>query len=102
MPLNQPGVLRVTEGSYTGNTGALRQITVGFKCSLVLIQKSARTWTLIRNVSACNHHYNTTPFHVDRSAQGLQLHATDGFVVDSDDNGANGNALGYGYWAVSQ
>ena len=103
MPLNKAAAPQIKTGSYTGDGGATRQITVGFKCSLVIIQKSARNWFLMGGgVTAANHHYNTTPFHVERSGQGVALHATDGFIVDTDDNGANAAANGYEYWAISE
>lgn len=94
----------VATGNYTGNASDNRQITVGFKCSLVIVVadgagdlSQAHVWFAIPNLS----------LEIDEGASPLQLpttdltlHATDGFEVDEDL--ANETGATYYYWAISE
>jgi len=92
----------IVTGSYVGNNTDDRQITTGFKCSMVIIQYTKYQWTLIP--SSCVYHADSSPYH---HAYGiyLNLHATDGFVVgDVSHYGKTANKSGdtYYYWAISE
>ena len=96
-----PTTRTIATGSYVGNATSGRQIAVGFKCSLVIILRSAagRQWTLIPNGTVI--HYEVSPYHSDR-VEKVYLHATNGFVVDSAEYEANQSAATYYYWAISE
>lgn len=85
----------IATGNYTGNGADNRQITTGFKCSLVIL-----TWTLSSSRIVI-----PTALAID-IADGVSditdvaLHATDGFEVDNQ--WMNSNAVTYYYWAISE
>jgi len=83
--------------TYVGNAGANRQITTGFKCSLVIVTDSI-AYLLISQRADGNTRLHITPAIAFNQGDVL-LHATDGFVVDG--NPANANAVTYTYWAIS-
>ena len=86
----------IATGSYTGDGSYPRQITVGFKCSMVVLFDSTspaavRCYVLIPNYSA---NFGGSDLTVN-----LYLHASDGFyLVDI----ANVAARVYYYWAISE
>lgn len=84
----------VAFGTYTGNGVDDRQITVGFKCSMVIAGQSSGAYlVLAKAVVSVN-------LGVTGAKTDLLLHATDGFVVD--DTSMNVNAGAYHYWAISE
>jgi hypothetical protein len=98
----------IVTGSYAGNNGADRQITVGFKCSLVIIigyfnASLQGEWVLIPN-NTQQHNAASTYHHND--VGNCYLHATDGFWVDNVTVGgtldSNENGVTYYYWAISE
>lgn len=95
-------------GTYTGNGGTARQITVGFQCKYVkLIPMGATTFeqAVIEIIAtsgdyASKHHHEWSDDAAHwHSAAGL-LHATDGFVVN--DGTGNDNGVTYWYMAIGQ
>lgn len=97
-----PSTRTVATGSYTGNETA-RQITTGFKCSLVIVHTSSGTTgdessVLIPNITIG--HTEATSKHETRTAQ-ISLHASDGFSL-SNSPVANDNGVTYYYWAISE
>ena len=101
-----PVAPKIVTGSYTGNGAAARQITTGFKCSLVKILHQISTdeneWTLIPS-RTIEHQYGNVG-HAEDVVKCF-LHATDGFVVDNAGAGvytSNRNTETYYYWAISQ
>lgn len=97
-----PPTRTIDTGSYTGNDAVDRQITTGFKCSLVIIIKSTfdKQWTAL--VASCVCHAVVDPFHT--SVEHLvRLHASNGFYVSGDTiAGANESPDTYDYWAISE
>lgn len=99
-----PAAKKVGAGSYAGNDSDDRQITVGFKCSRVIILEMASKykWVLIPN--ACLLSVPANP-NEDESAH-ITIHATDGFVVGDVTAGyaktANYTTKTYYYWAISE
>lgn len=90
----------IATGTYTGDDAVSRQITVGFKCSLILLWNStdateAGVWVVIPN--AC------WRFDGVSHTANIVLHATDGFTV-SHNAADQGNDLNdvYYYWAISE
>jgi len=96
--IDVPTPKSIATGSYTGNGTTARQITVGFKCSLVIITRvdTLRQWFIQANSTIF--HDTNSPYHVDHSAH-ASLHATDGFVVE--DTYCNYDTQTYYYWAIS-
>jgi len=96
--INTPS-LQVATGSYVGNDADDRQITTGFKCSLVII---IGTYQGIMIPNATLTKTSATHFVDDVAAQ--YLHATDGFVVakTTPTNSLNKNAVVYYYSAISE
>jgi len=96
------GGASIATGSYTGNDAGDRQITVGFKCSMVIFrnftdQLEVDTWVLIPNAS--------WSFAGTEATANIALHATDGFTVNIGSASPNyGNESGetYYYWAISE
>lgn len=93
----------IATGSYVGNASNNRQVTTGFKCSLVIIIAQAagslaagHIWVLIPSISA---DADTSPATVIPAADAV-LHGTDGFEVDEDH--ANETGATYYYWAISE
>lgn len=86
----------IATGSYVGDNTDDRQITVGFKCSLVIVWDASGFWFTTSASRAC----------MLRGAGGngvatdVLLHATNGFVVDQAQ--ANYDATTYYYWAISE
>ena len=91
-----PTTRTVATGSYTGNDGDDRQVTVGFKCSLVIVDNSDQGRVImIPSV--------TGKTSVDTYLTGGSgLHATDGFTVYQTGDGMNKSALTHYYWAISE
>lgn len=90
----------VTTGSYTGNETA-RQITTGFKCSMVIVLSAedangstAASWILLPSLTI-RHSSGSTNDQANR----LWLHATDGFSVSTATWG-NDTGSTYYYWAI--
>jgi len=95
-------------GEYTGNNGAARQITLGFKPRLVIITQHAgglAQWILTglgTNSCTMSHQRVATTNHFDDSGSSY-IHGTDGFVVDVGGAGtykSNTNATLYQYIAI--
>ena len=84
----------IATGSYTGDGTDDRQITVGFKCSMLIAWAAANSSFIVYPNQACIIGNGN-----DASAQ-VQLHATDGIVVDAII--ANVNEAVYYYWAISE
>lgn len=93
----------IATGSYVGNGSGNRQITTGFKCSMVVLlnvtdEGESNSWILIPNaITELGGIYDTDKF--------LFPHATDGFVVQyAGASQAYGNEDGdiYHYWAISE
>ena len=86
----------IATGSYTGDGTDDRQITVGFKCSAVIVLNA-------------DHYYSNHIFipnfciRIDTAEQRANsaLHATDGFVVYAAEY-TNENLKVYYYWAISE
>ncbi len=89
----------IAEGSYIGDETA-RDISVGFKCSLVIILDSA-TYHSIAFVIPDE---STSITNVAHYGDELVLHATDGFTLESGSELFNMNVSGsvYYYWAISE
>lgn len=93
----------IATGTYTGDGSDDRQITVGFKCSLVILQKDGTypaEWDLLPNITI--EHCSKTDYHIEQVSN-VSLHATDGFIVSS--TGAGGENPNFGtlyYWAISE
>jgi len=95
-----PTTRTIATGTYTGDGTDDRQITVGFKCSFVVLQgrttgEPPNRWTIIPNKTV----RDTSGSHNTATVDAL-LHATNGFVVD--ELMANINAQPYYYWAISE
>ena len=94
------GGATIATGTYTGDGTGPRQITTGFKCSLVVLLDSTTTseyWLVIPNRLLYTTSTNVVTY--------LQLHATDGFSVQAGGgSSAWGNVLNnvYYYWAISE
>ena len=91
----------IATGSYTGDDTDDRQITTGFKCSMVFIYNStdeaaADMWIVIPGAAATVSGANYVAY--------IALHATNGFVVSKTDLGNYGNEPDdvYYYWAISE
>ncbi len=92
-------IVSTASGSYVGNASGGRQITTGFKCSLVTIfgGQYSHVWriTADKGIRQAN--------GTDSSA--LQntpsLHASDGFNVGAVTNQANGDTYTHYWWALS-
>ena len=101
---HSPGA-KVASGTYTGNNGANRQITTGFKCSLVICMSITLTpnacWIVIPSIGAEIDTGNSSFYTAQMNR--VLLHATDGFIVDdADTDSANYNTEVYFYWAISE
>lgn len=92
------GGATVATGSYTGNGNDNRQITVGFKCSLVFAYNTTHT-------SYCGIMFPNVQRKaesVNKLTGGTTLHASDGFIVfDTTDNMNTNGEVSY-YWAISE
>jgi len=99
--INTPS-LQVATGSYVGNDADDRQITTGFKCSLVIIitTDSTRRGVLIPSATITDEQAGD---NADDTASHY-LHATDGFVVSKlgATNRLNLAATTYYYTALSE
>jgi len=85
----------IVAGSYVGDGSDNRQITVGFKCSLVLVQ--AAIFGVYCRICYPNMTYNP----IDGLEQtDCLLHGSDGFIVD--EAAINYVSNTYYYWAVSE
>lgn len=93
----------IATGSYAGDSTDGRQITVGFKCSLVIIigLDYAVRGVMIPNATITD--TNGVDNRDDTSSE--YLHATDGFVVAYGGAGnvpLNVSGRTYYYWAISE
>ena len=102
-----PASKTIATGTYSGNGSAGRQITTGFKCSMVIIHcanpgvSNLVMQVLIPNGAAVHKYINTGYQHTPVSED--SLHATNGFVVDTNTaNAANVSGKTYYYWAISE
>lgn len=93
-PAFSPKPKQVATGTYTGNNANDRQITTGFKCSMVVVlspDESYYTGIILAGFS----------IRLDSGAeQPNYLHASDGFNVYKDYLNATGSV--YTYWAISE
>ncbi len=89
----------IATGTYAGNATADRQITVGFKCSMVIIAITIKQWILVGIHSTI--HKAVSTYHGNTTSP-LYLHASDGFVVGETEDTANGNGVTFYYWAISE
>ena len=108
MPISVPTTARsITTGNYTGNaSGAQRQITTGYKCSLVVAMSNAAgtqdTGTALPGRTT-NMDTSVPNANVNNSLVTLQIDSSNGFNVGGDGNNFfNENAVKYYYWAISQ
>lgn len=90
-------VKSIATGNYTGNQGAGRQITTGFKCSNVVIfdvtaPHELKCWFLIPGA--------TRDMGGGDDTANCYVHASDGFVVGGDVG--NSDTVSYYYWAISE
>lgn len=99
------GAVKIATGSYTGDAGASRQITTGFKCSCVivicaLLDDARNLFFLIPNITI-HHKHSIAPVNKTTITY---LHASDGFVVSHTDvnNSSNTGDQTYYYWAISE
>ena len=93
-------VKTIATGSYGGNDTGGRQITTGFKCSLVIIARTgAYGWTLIPSNSI--EHKPVSAYHADLTGT-IALHASDGFTLGNDLHGANKSGDTFYWWAISE
>jgi len=73
------GGATIATGSYTGNDADDRQITVGFKCSMVIVSGFTSHFWIVYGASGTIHQINDT---TTLNKTDVLLHGTDGFVVD--------------------
>jgi hypothetical protein len=103
----------IVSGSYTGNGGNGRQITIGFKCSHVIIMGGpggiVADWSLIPSYTVYHEGYQTATgiqAMTYNDTSNTYLHASDGFVVSNNKAGAivgsNYSSGVYYYWAISE
>ncbi|MBA7543925.1 hypothetical protein ES705_36269 [subsurface metagenome] len=99
MVLNNPrkSPMSIKTGSYTGDAGDDRQITTGFKCSLVVLINADYTVCAIL-IPGISYAVKTTPILL---AGGTALHATDGFTVYHTTDLMNAGTKAYYYWAIA-
>ena len=99
----------VISGSYTGNDADARNITVGMKCTMVIIGYTGIQWVLIPSNTTV-HPYNETSAakaHINDVAN-CSIHGTDGFVVSKTNattnvtSGSNGSGATYYYWCIGE
>jgi len=88
----------IATGSYVGDATAGFQVSVGFKCSMVIISQLHTNYILIPN-SGIQH--VLAGGHTDRTAN-LYLHAADGFQTGTGVTAANLNGATHYYWAISE
>lgn len=102
MPISNPTLARaIATGTYTGNDADGRQIAVGFKCSLVIVQASVATRGIMvpgRTLTdaGTQHNINETAIQY--------LHATNGFVVERSTATVSLNVAAqvYEYYAIAE
>jgi len=88
----------IARGSYTGNDDDNRQIATGFICSLVIVIRAAANYE--RSICFSNDATIRDDDGADNAlTTDLQLHATNGFVVDRVEMNKAGTP--YRYWAIS-
>ena len=98
--IDVPAAKSIATGSYTGDGTDSRQITTGFKCSMVFLTSLSivngryRQWVAIPNAG------HMEGGDTDDTFYGLTLHATNGFQVNS--SYANQDTIVYYYWAISE
>ncbi len=93
------GGATIATGTYTGNDGNNRQITTGFKCSLVILYSPWSTKVLAVMMPDGGAEVATAVFGM---TGGSGLHATDGFVVYHTTDFINEDTIVTPYWAISE
>lgn len=88
----------IATGEYTGNGADDRQITVGFKCSLAIVQSATHAWIAMQTPTITTVKLVESGPEIIISGIDCLLHASDGFVVDNLH--ANTNAITYYYIAI--
>ncbi len=89
----------IAAGTFTGNDADDRQITTGFKCSMVIVLMPGGTTTigvLTPDESFC---IGAAAGHCPGASA---LHATDGFIVEQTNDNLNENTIVIAYWAISE
>ncbi|GAI96417.1 unnamed protein product, partial [marine sediment metagenome] len=84
----------IATGSYVGDNTDNRQISVGFKCSLVI---ALYTWDFCAVIIPGK----ASSFNSVLTG-GTDLHATDGFIVFETADIMNLTGVTYYYWAISE
>lgn len=90
----------IATGSYTGDGATGRQITTGFKCSLVIIMTTnyMNRFVLIPGITIMD----TWAGHNKDKTANTYLHTSDGFVVAVSVNNSNTSGETFYYWAISE
>ena len=90
----------ISTGNYTGDGTTNRQITVGFKCSMVIL---LGLYSTFRGATMLANHSIITAITGEQFTTMLGLHATNGFVVGKTHSAYfNTNAVVHYYWAISE
>jgi len=89
---------KVATGTYTGDNTEDRQITNGFKCSLVYLSTEYKGWLITPDVAQEISDSAT----ISTLTGGTSLHATDGFIVYKTGDVTNQGAILHYYWAISE
>ena len=90
-----PATRTIVSGTYAGNDTDNRQITTGFKCSLVILCQSLGATRIVIPTALA---IDVSDGMADMTD--AELHATDGFVVDQ--TAMNMSGVTYYYWAISE
>lgn len=98
--IDVPTSRTIATGNYTGDNADDRQVTVGFKCSLVIVHTIATPRFFMAYQTATHNLYLGEPATIQVDSVDCILHATDGFVVDRF--WANDGGEVYYYWAISE
>ncbi|MBA7673053.1 hypothetical protein ES703_81241 [subsurface metagenome] len=100
--IDVPSGATIVTGSYTGDNADNRQITIGFKPTLIFLYRPAATkswWFIFTSMQTIKHSLAVDGYVVWSTMNDLVIHASDGFVVDK--NWANNIGVTYYYWAIS-
>lgn len=97
-----PAGKSIVAGSYTGDGTNGRQITTGFKCSMVIVQSDIVDGAIVRATMlqgfTCK---DTSAAHDTDITTTSYIHASDGFVV-STSNSLNETDKTHYYFAISE
>lgn len=97
MKVSNPAPARgLVTGMYTGDGGATRQVTTGFKCSFVVIYVVGQIGSSVLMFSTIS----VDPDGANDQSAFIQLHATNG--IDILANTYNWVAREYHYWAIAE